>query len=107
MFQRGARFQRARRHDVRPVYRDVRCFSTARGFRERVFMNHNEFRQFTNKVFGGWDFGIEDERNAELIHISLFRELRVRARAGVMSEQMSNYKPRIAVSLLLVATCND
>ena len=42
-------------------------------------MNHNEFRQFTNKVFGGWDFGIEDERNAELIHISLFRELRVRA----------------------------
>ena len=70
-------------------------------------MNHNEFRQFTNKVFGGWDFGIEDERNAELIHISLFRELRVRARAGVMSEQMSNYKPRIAVSLLLVATCND
>ena len=51
--------------------------STAKGFRERVFMNHGDFKQFCNKVFGGWDFNIGDEKNGRLIHKSIHREFSV------------------------------
>lgn len=53
----------------------VMVHNTAKGFRERVFMTSGEFNQFSNKVFGGWDYSIEDENNASMIHTSLHREL--------------------------------
>lgn len=48
----------------------------SKGFRERLIQGEGQFYQYSNLVFGGWDFCIHNEKSASIKHKAIFSELK-------------------------------
>ncbi|KAL1518194.1 hypothetical protein ABEB36_001855 [Hypothenemus hampei] len=48
----------------------------AKGFREKLLQNEGQFYQYSNLVFGGWDYCIQNEKSARNKHKAIYNELR-------------------------------
>ncbi|CAG9763504.1 unnamed protein product [Ceutorhynchus assimilis] len=48
----------------------------AKGFRERLVQGEGQFYQYSNLIFGGWDFCIHNEKSARIKHKALHSELK-------------------------------
>lgn len=49
----------------------------AKGFRERLVQGEGQFYQYSNLVFGGWDFCIHNEKSARIKHKAIYTELKI------------------------------
>ncbi|KAL5018334.1 hypothetical protein ScPMuIL_004056 [Solemya velum] len=49
--------------------------NSAKGVKAGIISSDSSLTQYSNKVFGGWDFCISDGKAAHLKHISIFQEL--------------------------------
>lgn len=52
-------------------------FRSGQGFREYVLSEGNKFYQYSNKVFGSYDFTLTDLRNIVLKKKSIFNDIKV------------------------------
>lgn len=52
-------------------------FSLAKGFTESIVDSGGSFYSYCNKVFGGWDYCIEDKKTADLKSKSVVKDLTV------------------------------
>ncbi|XP_050296634.1 transmembrane channel-like protein 7 [Anthonomus grandis grandis] len=59
----------------------------AKGFRERLVQGEGQFYQYSNLIFGGWDFCIHNEKSARIKHKAIFTELKTLLETERMEEE--------------------
>lgn len=59
----------------------------AKGFKERLLQGEGQFYQYSNLIFGGWDFCINNQKSALMKHKAIFNELKTLLQSARLEEE--------------------
>ncbi|XP_030749095.1 transmembrane channel-like protein 7 [Sitophilus oryzae] len=61
--------------------------TAAKGFRERIVEGEGQLYQYSNLIFGGWDFCIHNEKSARVKHQAIFNEIKIYLQTEKLEEE--------------------
>ncbi|XP_076264422.1 transmembrane channel-like protein 7 isoform X2 [Rhynchophorus ferrugineus] len=76
--------------------------TSAKGFRERVVEGEGQFYQYSNLIFGGWDFCIHNEKSARIKHQAIFNEIKILLQTEKLVEDRQSRTRQERYKIMLV-----